>query len=113
MHEERVERHIRGVQETLEQTDSEYNRMLIQFTKSMNAYKDDTHSLEQIFLNATTSGALNALENRLKKQRNAYMEKIRISLRNFRQHFDEMIQYLRQANVKFRKSFKLNLFFCI
>jgi hypothetical protein len=106
MHEERVERHIRGVQETLEQTDSDYNRMLTEFTKSMNAYKNDVYSLEQVFLNITTSGGLRALENRLKKQRHAYMEKIRASLRNFRQHFDEMILYLRQANVKFRKSFK-------
>jgi flagellin-specific chaperone FliS len=28
MHDERVERHIHGVQETLEQTDSDYRRML-------------------------------------------------------------------------------------
>ena len=106
MHEERVERHLRGVQETLEQTDAEYSRLLNEFSKSINTYKDDIQSLEQIFLNATTTGALHALENRLKKQRNAYMEKIRTSMRNFRQRFDELIHYLRQANVKFRKSFK-------
>jgi predicted RNase H-like nuclease (RuvC/YqgF family) len=106
MHEERVERHLRGVQETLEQTDAEYSRMLTEFSKSINTYKDEIQSLEEIFLNVTTSGALHALENRLKKQRNAYMEKIRTSLRTFRQRFDELIHYLRQANVKFRKSFK-------
>ena len=106
MHEERVERHIRGVQETLEQTDAGYGRMLIEFAKLITAYRDDINSLEQVFVHATTSGRLQALENRLKKQRNAFMERIRTSLRNFRQHFDEMIQYLRQTNVKFRKSFK-------
>lgn len=106
MHEERVERHIRGVQETLEQTDAAYGRMLIEFGKLMTAYRDDINSLEEIFVHATNSGRLQALENRLKKQRNTFMERIRTSLRNFRQHFDEMIQYLRQTNVKFRKSFK-------
>ena len=106
MHEERVERHIRGVQETLEQTDADYGRMLLEFSKLLTVYREDINSLEQVFVNATTSGRLQALENRLKKQRNVFMEKIRVLLRSFRQHFDEMIQYLRQTNVKFRKSFK-------
>lgn len=106
MHEERVERHIRGVQETLEQTDADYSRMLTEFSKLVTVYREDINNLEQIFVNATTSGRLQALENRLKKQRNLFMEKIRTLLRNFRQHFDETIQYLRQTNVKFRKSFK-------
>jgi hypothetical protein len=106
MHDERVERHIRGVQETLEQTDADYARILNEFSKSMITYKDDVFSLEQVFINATTSGRLLALEDRLKKQRNTYMEHIRLSLRNFRKHFDDIMQYLRQANVKFRKSFK-------
>ena len=106
MHEERVERHIRGVQETLEQTDADYGRMLAEFARSINSYKDDIYGLEQIFINATTSGRLRALEDRLTKQRDTFMEHIRVSLRNFRKHFDEIVQYLRQANVKFRKSFK-------
>ncbi len=106
MHEERVERHIRGVQETLEQTDSDYKRMLTEFTKAINTYKKDIYNLEQVFINATTSGRLSALEEQLKKQRNMFMEHIRVSLRNFRKHFDDIMQYLRDTNVKFRKSFK-------
>ena len=41
MHDERVERHIRGVQETLEQTDADYRRMLTEFSKSIVTYKED------------------------------------------------------------------------
>ncbi|CAF3644133.1 unnamed protein product [Rotaria sordida] len=107
LHDERVERHIRGVQETLEQTDADYRRMLNEFSKSILTYKDDIFGLEQVFVNATTSGRLLSLQDRLTKKRDTFMENIRISLRNFRKRFDDSMQYLRQANVKFRKSFKM------
>ncbi|CAF4692579.1 unnamed protein product [Rotaria sp. Silwood1] len=107
MHDERVERHIRGVQETLEQTDADYRRMLNEFSKSILTYKDEIFGLEQVFVNATTSGRLLSLQDRLTKKRDSFMENIRISLRNFRKRFDDSMQYLRQANVKFRKSFKM------
>jgi hypothetical protein len=106
MHEERVERHLRGVQESLEQTDADYDRMLNGFTKSINSYKDEIFGLEQAFINATTTGRLLALQDRLKKQRKTFMEHIRTTLREFRKRFDDVMQYLRQANAKFRKSFK-------
>jgi len=34
------------------------------------------------------------------------MDYIRISLRNFRKRFEEIMQYLRESNANFRKSFK-------
>jgi hypothetical protein len=106
MHDERVERHIRGVQETLEQADADYGRMLNEFAKSINTYRDDIFSLENVFVNATTSGRLLFLQDRLDKQRQTFMDHIRIALRKFRKRFDDVMQYLRQTNVKFRKSFK-------
>ena len=106
MHDERVERHIHGVNETLEQTDSDYRRMLGEFSNSILSYKEDIFGLEQIFVNATTSGRLLSLQDRLTKKRDTFMENVRVSLRNFRKRFDDAMQYLRQANAKFRKSFK-------
>jgi hypothetical protein len=106
MHDERVERHIHGVQETLEQTDSDYRRMLNEFSNSILSYKDDIFSLEQVFVNATTSGRLLSLQDRLTKKRDTFMENVRVSLRSFRKRFDDAMQYLRQANAKFRKSFR-------
>ena len=106
MHDERVERHIHGVQETLEQTDADYRRMLNEFSKSITDYKDDIFGLEQVFINATTSGRLLSLQDRLTKKRDGFMETVRVSLRTFRKRFDDAMQYLRQANVNFRKSFK-------
>lgn len=107
MHDERVERHIRGVQEALEQTDADYGRMLKEFNKSISTYRDDIFALEEVFVNATTSNRLTALQDRLGKQRDGFMSNIRGSLRDFRKGFDDVMQYLRQANIKFRKSFKL------
>ena len=106
MHEERVERHIRGVQETLEQTDADYSRMLNEFTKSLTVYRGDVLGLEDVFVNATSSARLAVLQDRLTKQRDDFMGQIRTALRNFRKRFDDVMQYLRQANMKFRKSFK-------
>lgn len=106
MHEERVERHLRGVQETLEQTDSDYARMLNDFAKSLNTYQENIVGLEEVFVNATTTGRLGALHDRLIKQREGFMDQIRTTLRSFRKRFDDVMQYLRQANIKFRKSFK-------
>ncbi|CAF5208317.1 unnamed protein product, partial [Rotaria magnacalcarata] len=105
MHDERVERHLRGVQETLEQIDADYTRMLRTFSKSLASYKDDVCNLEEVFVNATTSNRLLALKDRLDKQRTILMDDIRTSLRGFRKRFDDSMRYLRQANVKFRKSF--------
>ncbi|CAF0926257.1 unnamed protein product [Adineta steineri] len=104
-HDERIERHIRGVDETLEQTDTNYRLMLNDFSKSINTYKDDIHTLEQLFVNATTTTRLVALQERLAKKRDTFMENVRISLRNFRQQFDEAMQCLRHANASFRESF--------
>ena len=106
MHEERVDRHLRGVQETLEQTDADYSRMLNNFGKSLSVYRDNVLNLEDVFVNAPSSGRLAVLQDRLTKQRDDFMEQIRTTLRDFRKRFDDVMQYLRQANMKFRKSFK-------
>ena len=106
MHAERIERHMSGIKDKLEQTNVDYDQLLNEFSKTTNTYKDDVFSLEHIFVNATTTSRLVLLQDRLKKQRDTYMNCIRISLRDFRQHFEEIMQYLREANANFRKSFK-------
>ena len=80
--------------------------MLKDFTKSINTYKEEIFALEHIFVNASTSGRLLSLQDRLEKQRNKFMNHIRESLKEFRNRFDKTMQYLRQPNFKFRKSFK-------
>ena len=66
---------MRGVDETLERTDTNYRLMLNDFSKSINTYKDDIYSLEQLFVNATTTGRLLSLQERLAKKRDGEDER--------------------------------------
>jgi len=106
MHDQRIERHMSGVKDKLEQSNADYDRMLNEFTQTINTFKDEIFALEHIFVNATTTGRVVLLQDRLKKQRDTFMDYIRISLRNFRKRFEEIMQYLRESNANFRKSFK-------
>ena len=47
-----------------------------------------------------------SLSNTLQQMTEKYMEVIRSSLRQFRQHLDETLQMLRESNARFIKSFK-------
>lgn len=105
-HDDRVERHMCGVEDRLQQINADYDRMLVEFNKSVDSFKNDVNSLEHIFVHATTTGRLVLLHDRLKRQRDSFMEYIRVSLRNFRTRFDQDIQKLREANGNFRKSFQ-------
>ncbi|CAF3799849.1 unnamed protein product [Rotaria sp. Silwood1] len=58
------ERHIRGIQEILEQIDLDYSRMVRDFSKLISTYKDDVSNLENVFINATTSHRLLKLQER-------------------------------------------------
>ncbi|CAF0851526.1 unnamed protein product [Adineta ricciae] len=103
-HDDRVERHMCGVEDKLREINNDYDRMLNEFSKSIDSYKNDMFSLEHIFVNATTTGRLVLLQDRLKKQRDTFMNYIRISLRKFRTRFEEIMQQLREANANFRQS---------
>lgn len=79
--------------------------MLNDFSKSINTYKDEINSLEHLFISATTVTRLVALQERLAKKRDGFMDNVRTTLRSFRKQFDEAMQILRQANANFRQSF--------
>jgi hypothetical protein len=106
MHDERIDRHIHGVDNRLEQVDAEYHRMLNECAVAMKNYKENVFGLETVFVNATTMGRLSVLHDRLIKQRDTFMDGIRLSLRHFRQRVESTMNYLRQADGKFRQSFK-------
>ncbi|CAF1416429.1 unnamed protein product [Adineta steineri] len=105
-HTDRVERHMSGVEERLNQISGDYDQILNEFNKSVDAYKNDVNSLEHIFVNATTTGRLILLQDRLKRQRDTFMDYVRVSLRDFRRQFDLKVHHLRQANANFRNSFQ-------
>jgi hypothetical protein len=109
MHEERVDRHCSGVEETMENMQKQYDGLQTKLQELATQYKDDMSNLESDFISATKSVRLIALQDKLLKDRDLYMEDVKATLRAFRTKFDETLQYLRNANAKFRKSFQYDI----
>lgn len=106
MHDERVERHCKGVEETIAQIQKQYEEMQNKLIEQANQYKEDTANLEILFVHATKSLRLISLQEKLVKDRDSHMENVKSTIRTYRTKFDETLQYLRNSNAKFRKSFK-------
>ncbi|KAL8612782.1 hypothetical protein ACOMHN_033452 [Nucella lapillus] len=109
MHAERVTRHCKGISQSLTELRSRFSAMSSQHNKLASKFRQDIEALEVIFINATKSSRLVALQNQLGDELEKFMSVIRISLRQFRQHLDGTLQMLRESNARFIKSFKLFL----
>ncbi|KAK7495731.1 hypothetical protein BaRGS_00012951, partial [Batillaria attramentaria] len=107
MHAERVTRHCKGIGQSLTELRSRFTAMSSHHNKLAQKFRQDIEALEVIFINATKSSRLVALQNQLGVELEKYMSVIRTSLRQFRQHLDETLQMLRESNARFIKSFKL------
>ncbi|XP_041370743.1 coiled-coil domain-containing protein 180-like [Gigantopelta aegis] len=107
MHSERVVRHCKGINQALFELKDEFKKMSDEHDKLTKKFKEDIEALETIFINATKSSRLVALQNQLSQELNKFMSVIRISLRQFRQHLDDTLQMLRESNARFIKSFKV------
>ncbi|XP_046582645.1 coiled-coil domain-containing protein 180-like [Haliotis rubra] len=107
MHSERVARHCKGIQQALSELRHRFNGMSHEHNKLAQKFREDIEALEIIFINATKSSRLVALQNQLSVELDKFMSVIRTSLRQFRQHLDETLQMLRESNARFIKSFKV------
>ncbi|XP_025113780.1 coiled-coil domain-containing protein 180-like isoform X2 [Pomacea canaliculata] len=107
MHAERVTRHCKGVDQSLSELRARFVAMSLEHNKLATKFRHDIEALEVIFINATKSSRLVALQNQLAVELDKFMAVIRTSLRQFRQHLDETLQMLRDSNARFIKSFKL------
>lgn len=107
MHAERVTRHCKGIGQSQTELCSRFSAMSSQHNNLTQKFRQDIEALEIIFINATKSSRLVALQNQLSVELEKYMSVIRTSLRQFRQHLDETLQMLRESNARFIKSFKL------
>lgn len=107
MHSERVDRHVRGVIQTLSDARGMYKNLSSDHNDLVNEFRRTIESLEDIFVKATRSSKLLALSTRLQEEQERYMEIIRKSLRKFRQQLDDTLQVVRESNANFIKSFQL------
>lgn len=106
MHEERVERHCKGVEDAIQNMENKFLSMQTYLNEMANQHRSDILSLEVAFSQANKSLRLLTLQEQLNKQRDKHMENVKITLRNYRTKFDETLSYLRNSNAKFRSSFK-------
>ena len=102
MHDERVERHISGVDEAINKLMANFEAMQAKLGEISTMNKSDVFNLEVAFLNATKSKILNGLHDQLNKQKDRHMDNVKAELRNFRTELDETLSFLRSSNVKFR-----------
>ncbi|ESP05024.1 hypothetical protein LOTGIDRAFT_156279 [Lottia gigantea] len=107
MHSERVSRHSKGIQQSLSDLRTRFNGVSQEHNKLAHKFREDIEALEIVFINATKSSRLMALQNQLGVELEKFMSVIRTSLRQFRQHLDKNLQMLRESNARFIKSFKL------
>jgi hypothetical protein len=106
IHDDRMERHRRGVHETLDRTDADYGHWLSEFSRSLDSFRDSISSSEQLLKSATTIGRLASLQDRLTKQRDTFVSEMQASAEDFRVQFEDVIRYLRESNEQFRQALK-------
>ncbi|XP_077986671.1 coiled-coil domain-containing protein 180-like [Glandiceps talaboti] len=107
MHQERVARHSKGIAAALNDLKSRFSNMQQQHNKLADEFKEDIEALETVFINATKSATLVALQHQVTTKLDSYMGVIRASLRQFRKNLDDTLHMLRESNARFIKSFKV------
>ncbi|XP_068105081.1 coiled-coil domain-containing protein 180 isoform X2 [Hyperolius riggenbachi] len=107
LHSERVDRHCEGVNEALN-TLKEESALLIERMKSeTESFRYKISSMESIFLNANKSDKLVTLSNSLSSILDSHVSGVQTTMRNYRQHVEEMLGKLCDTNSDFIKSFRL------
>uniref|UniRef100_A0A1I8I5B4 DUF4455 domain-containing protein n=1 Tax=Macrostomum lignano TaxID=282301 RepID=A0A1I8I5B4_9PLAT len=104
MHSERVTRHTKGVQQTLDAMKAEFAAMNEEHERLMREFATKIDGMTEAYTSATK---LVTLSSQCTTEVETLMEGIRTSLRKFRQGLDNKLQMLREANARFVKSFKL------
>ncbi|XP_061169622.1 coiled-coil domain-containing protein 180-like isoform X3 [Saccostrea echinata] len=107
MHSERVTRHVKGIIQALAELRQGFNKMTQEHNKLASKFRQDIEALEVVFVNATKSSKLIALQSQLGNELSNFMEIIRTSLLQYRKHLDKTLQMLRESNARFIKSFKV------
>ncbi|XP_070532747.1 coiled-coil domain-containing protein 180-like [Ptychodera flava] len=107
MHQERVARHSKGIAAALNDLKTRFADMQQEHNKLAEDFKISIEAQETVFMNATKSATLVALQHQVSTKLDNYMGVIRASLRLFRKNLDDTLQMLRESNARFIKSFKV------
>nr|DBA21471.1 TPA: hypothetical protein GDO54_018098 [Pyxicephalus adspersus] len=107
LHSERVDRHCEGVNQALNNLKEESVLLIEKMKIETENFHSKIISMESIFLNANKSDKLVALSNSLSSILDSHNSGVQTSLRNYRQHVEEMLGKLSDTNSYFIKYFRL------
>ncbi|XP_078251359.1 coiled-coil domain-containing protein 180-like, partial [Rhinoraja longicauda] len=107
LHSEKVERHCKGVEVTLDKLKKEFAKIQTSHCKSVLNFRDSIYHLELIFKTATRSDRLVNLLNSLSSRQEKYMDGVHQLLRHFQQKLDKSLGKLQDDNTHFIKSLRL------
>ncbi|XP_074150124.1 coiled-coil domain-containing protein 180 isoform X2 [Sminthopsis crassicaudata] len=106
-HQERLDRHCTSILEMLRRERIMFYKFHEeQNTKNKN-FRNWMLSIEQAFLNTTTSRNLTLFSSNLNRELLSYVDVIQLSLRGFRHYLEENMEKLRLANMDFLKKCRL------
>ncbi|XP_056314464.1 coiled-coil domain-containing protein 180 [Danio aesculapii] len=106
-HRERVDQHCRGIQQVLENSQTDLQMLQVQLNKLTEDFQMQIYKREKDFIVGTSSEKLNRLWNSLQSSLDKLISVIQISQRDFRQKIEFRMEGLRESNVQIMRSFKL------
>ncbi|XP_075434881.1 coiled-coil domain-containing protein 180 isoform X3 [Ascaphus truei] len=107
LHSERVDRHCSGVTKALTQLKNECASLIERMKKETCSFRNKICAMESTFLNANKSDKLVALSSSLSSVLDSHVNGVQTSMRNYRQHVEEMLGVLCDTNSDFIKSFQI------
>ncbi|OCT65355.1 coiled-coil domain-containing protein 180 isoform X1 [Xenopus laevis] len=107
LHSQRVDRHCEGVSQALAQLKSESSVLIENMKQQTLEFRSKIRAMENMFLGANKSDKLVALTQSLPSILDRHVSGVQTSMRNYRQHVEEMLGMLRDTNSDFIKSFRL------
>nr|XP_033817554.1 coiled-coil domain-containing protein 180 [Geotrypetes seraphini]XP_033817555.1 coiled-coil domain-containing protein 180 [Geotrypetes seraphini] len=107
LHQQRVESHSAGVKESLKRMKSDFNLVKNKIKNESKNFEQTISNMEPIFMNATRSDKLVSLCSSLYPRLEGHMETVQIAIRSYRQHLENTLGLVRDANADCIKSFRL------
>ncbi|KAF6036813.1 CCDC180 [Bugula neritina] len=107
MHNERVVRHCKGINQTLADLKLQFDKLLTEHQLTFDEFQKGVEAMEAVVLRGNKSSVLVEQQAAVQKAKEGFMNEIRVSLRTFRRSLDDTLQLMRESNAMFIKSFKL------
>ncbi|KAI5088230.1 coiled-coil domain-containing protein 180 isoform X1 [Silurus meridionalis] len=107
LHQDRVDRHCKGILQALDDFRTEFRNLQVTQCKINEDFHSKINNMEDTLYTATNSNTLNKLTASLHKSLDEHMKAFQELQRQFRQNMEIRFEGLRESNGKLMKHFKL------